>query len=89
MAIPPAVIAGYLHHARAVRAEQHLEGLRLQGIPYLDPWERELALRRLAYEAAGLPDADVEARLREDREAGWAADRARLRGALTRGRRSR
>lgn len=84
MDLSPALIAGYLRHARAVRAEEHLEALRLQSIPHLDELDRDQAVRRLVYEAAGLPDAAIELRLREDREATWAAERARLRGRLGR-----
>lgn len=75
------LIAGYLHHDRAVLAGEQLDAFRMAALPYAKPADqrRELdRLQRVADGEAPTTAAELAAQQKTFWDANWAGLRARL-----------
>jgi hypothetical protein len=81
MGMSPSLILGYLHHAQAVEAIEQLNAISAQALPYQTGPARHREIARLQRLADGLP-ALTAAEASAQRQAGWDAGWARLRGKL-------
>jgi hypothetical protein len=75
------LIAGYLHHDRAVAAGEHLDAFRMAALPWQKPADQQRELTRLhRIEAGEAPQTAAE--LAAERKAIFDAEWARLRARL-------
>lgn len=84
MGMRPTTLLRYLHHARAVEAQEALHQANVQALPWLRGAAYTELVQRWQLQAGGYEAAQVDEQLQAERQARWDANWQRLRGMVGR-----